>query len=93
MMYECLDKINKYASAKSDQDKVFKLFKNAIEDWLVYMLLYIAIRSGDWTMRITGYRLIEFAYFSLINLLLNLCDSLAQYSEYPRCSLVRSLNP
>ena len=51
MSLEVLDDLKSFMSSGGD---TFKLFANAIEDWKVYSMCYFAIRSGDWSMRITG---------------------------------------
>ena len=68
MSSEVIDHIKTFMESAGD---TFKLFANAIEDWKVYSMTYYAIRSGDWSMRLTGkfsYS-IQIIYFAITYLL------------------------
>ena len=48
-------------------DDLFSLFTNALEDFTTYMAVYIAIRTGDWSLRVAGIkRLKEGAWVSAL---------------------------
>ena len=58
LMAAILPQIEIISQEAGSSDKMFKLFANAVNDWLVYCLMYIAIRSGNWQMRKTGLKMI-----------------------------------
>ena len=52
-LYDSMSSLNHVISVCVGNDEVFAFFENTIDDFVVYMMLYISIRSGNWSLRIT----------------------------------------
>lgn len=57
LLSKLYDSITTYGTVNSQTDDTFALFHNSIEDFMVYQMAYIAIRSHDWSLRITSFKM------------------------------------
>ena len=57
-METMLPDINLYITQSSEEDEMFHLFKNITDDFLPYLMLYKAIRSGDCSLRLTTLKMV-----------------------------------
>ena len=57
MMSELLPTLSEDVMNHSKDEEVFIFFNNLLDDYLVYMMIYIAIRAGDWSLRLTSLKM------------------------------------
>ena len=57
ILEEALPLLNDELNTHAKEDEVFTFFKNVLDDLMVYMMLYISIRSGDWSLRLTSLKM------------------------------------
>ena len=62
-MDDILNSVNEFRCSSAEKDETFKLFRNALDDWEVYELMYIAIRSGSYSKRTTGIVIYNLNFF------------------------------
>ena len=63
--------IEKYEQKSANDDEMFHLFRNFMEDFQPYYMMYIAIRSGNWSMRQTSLRMMAKRSFCLVQHCIN----------------------
>ena len=72
-------------------DDQFALFTNVLNDFLVYVSLFISIRTGNWNMRVAGLKMaaIRFVRSGAVLYKWLILRHLADISSYPACIVNR----
>ena len=63
ILFKCKDDIKRFSSDGTKNDDQFALFQPAIDDFQAYVQVYIAIRTGNWRLRVVGMKSMALRFF------------------------------